>query len=103
MRSDETGLTDGSGRDPDGDALTFVWRMTSKPEDSLAMLRGANNATATFTADVPGPYGVRLTVSDPFGSVAQDEAVVTASGATTSPPPRSERRSTSPRRCRRRA
>ena len=59
---------DGSGSsDPDGDALRFRWQLVSRPSGSVlgdADISGGTTATASFTADVSGPYVFKLTVRD---------------------------------------
>jgi chitinase len=53
---------DGSASyDPDGDAITYWWALTSKPAGSTAML---SDASPSFTADVAGIYVATLIVSD---------------------------------------
>jgi hypothetical protein len=73
---EQTGITpgsmvtlDGSGSsDPDGDPITYSWTFEFRPVGSAATLTGANTASPTFFADLPGGYRLRLVVSDSFGS-----------------------------------
>lgn len=61
----DTVQLNGSGsRDVDGDTLTFVWTLMSKPPHSRATLTGATSATPTFRADRAGTYEITLTVND---------------------------------------
>ena len=70
---------DGSGStDPDGDALTYLWEMLSRPADSQATLTGADTVKPSFTPDEPGEYIVQLTVSD-GQATDTDTVTVTAS------------------------
>jgi hypothetical protein len=56
---------DGSGSsDPDGDAISYQWAVTSKPVGSAASLTNATSAIASITPDVSGTYEMTLTVSD---------------------------------------
>ena len=59
---------DGSASsDPDGDALRYRWQLVSRPSGSVlsdADISGGTTATASFTADVSGPYVFKLTVRD---------------------------------------
>lgn len=50
--------------DPDGDALTYTWTLSSRPSGSTAAITSANQATASFVPDRTGSYTVQLTVSD---------------------------------------
>ena len=55
--------------DPDGDALTFAWALTSRPAGSSAAPATPGAAESVFVPDVAGVYGVRLTVSDGLHTV----------------------------------
>ncbi len=71
---------DGTGStDPEGDALAYVWTMTSRPGGSTAALAGANTTNPTFTADMSGSYTVSLTVSDGTHYSTPDTMNVSAS------------------------
>jgi len=50
--------------DPDGDAITYAWAITSKPAGSQAALSNPASATPTFVADVNGTYVIDLVVKD---------------------------------------
>jgi RHS repeat-associated protein len=73
---------DGSGSsDPDGDALTFQWVLTVRPNGSAAALTGANTARPTFTPDVAGLYTATLTVNDGSAASAPSSVNITANPA----------------------
>lgn len=56
---------DGStSSDANGDSLTYVWTLTSKPAGSSAALSSATSPKPTFTADLAGTYVASLTVND---------------------------------------
>lgn len=56
---------DGStSSDADGDALTYSWKLVSKPTFSFASLRDANSMTASVTPDETGIYIAELVVND---------------------------------------
>jgi hypothetical protein len=53
-----------ASRDPDGDPLTYEWRMVSRPTASKASLTNAASSMPTFMAEEPGVYVFSLIVSD---------------------------------------
>ena len=56
---------DGSASsDPDDDELTYAWSLTTRPDDSAAILSSLTDAQTSFTPDAPGAYVVQLIVSD---------------------------------------
>lgn len=56
-------LGDGS-YELDGDPLSYAWALTSRPSGSTAILSNSTAVDATFTPDLAGTYGVKLTVTD---------------------------------------
>ena len=56
---------DGAGStDADGDALTYLWSVQSRPAGSNAQLANATAVSPTLTIDAPGSYAVQLVVND---------------------------------------
>ena len=69
---------DGSGSsDPDGDPITYRWSFSWVPAGSAAVLANAHGAKPSFTPDLPGSYGVSLTVNDGFVDSQASTAIVT--------------------------
>lgn len=50
--------------DPGGGSLTFLWSLEAQPEDSIATITDSTDAHASFDADIPGTYKVRLVVNN---------------------------------------
>jgi RHS repeat-associated protein len=68
----------GSGVDPDGDALSFTWRVLSQPTGSAIALSNTAIATPTFTPSELGAYQFELRVSDGQSVSPPDTVTVTA-------------------------
>ncbi len=49
------------------ETFKYAWSFDAVPAGSLAMWIGANGTTPSFTADLPGTYFVRVTVTDSSG------------------------------------
>ncbi|HEB50720.1 MAG TPA: DUF1565 domain-containing protein [Desulfobulbus sp.] len=62
-------------RDPDGDQITWQWKLSARPADSKARLRKPGRARTWFRADRPGEYVAQLVVTDRWGNVSQPDAV----------------------------
>lgn len=76
----------GSGsRDADGNGLTFLWSLTTKPLNSSAVLSDPSAVRPTFTADLSGEYIAQLIVNDGTTSSTPDTVGI----KTTAPPPAS--------------
>lgn len=63
---------------PGGRTLNFSWFFVERPLASDATLTTPNDETASFVADEPGRYTVRLTVSDENGQTVTDDVTITA-------------------------
>lgn len=73
-----TAVLDGRAScDRDGDDLTPRWELVSAPAGSSWTLTDADGWTPTVTVDRPGPYRVRLVVTDEHGTPSREaEALV---------------------------
>ncbi len=76
-------LAGGGSTDPDGDALTYVWSLSSKPEGSAAALSDPIAVTTTFTVDLSGEYMAELVVND--GACDSEPDTVTVSTVNSCP------------------
>ncbi|MDH5331543.1 MAG: PKD domain-containing protein [Aquincola sp.] len=65
--------------DPNGDAITFAWTLSTRPAGSVATLSNPTAAQPTFTPDVAGTYIATLVVSD--GVLDSTPATVTITAA----------------------
>lgn len=70
-----------ASNDPDGEELTFSWRILSAPVGSVALLIGPNQPQPSLTPDIAGQYIVQLTVSDGSLTSTPDSATLTATEA----------------------
>ena len=71
---------DGStSSDANGDSLSYVWTLTSKPAGSSAALSSATSPKPTFTADLAGTYVASLAVND--GKVSSVAVTVSITSA----------------------
>lgn len=70
---------DGSASsDPNGDALSFQWSLSSRPAGSTAFLPNRTAPNIELTADVIGLYVLSLVVSDGRGASAGATVTITA-------------------------
>ncbi len=68
----------GSGStDIDGDSLSYAWSFQSAPTGSMAVLSGANTATASFVPNITGAYVIMLIVNDGQENSAPDTVTIT--------------------------
>jgi mono/diheme cytochrome c family protein len=71
----------GNSSDPDGDKLSYSWKLVEVPEGSTARFKPSKNFRNHFFADIEGTYAVSLTVSD--GDLTNEKTVIFATQATT--------------------
>jgi hypothetical protein len=72
-RVGDTAQLDGSGStDADGDPLSYLWSLNTRPPSSTADLQGATTANPTLTIDRPGTYVAQLVVRDGTTDSAPD-------------------------------
>jgi hypothetical protein len=71
-------LDGGASADEDGDALTYGWSLSIRPEGSMAALSGSDTAVPTLVPDVDGAYTVSLVVNDGTVDGNADTVTVTA-------------------------
>lgn len=74
-------LSGSSSTDPEGDTLTYLWSVTTRPTGSVAALSSTTSATPTFTPDVAGNYNIRLIVND--GALSSPPATISFNAAAT--------------------
>lgn len=71
-------VLDGSrSRDPDGDGLTYLWTVVTRPTGSIAELEAPDTVAPRFTPDQKGTYVIQLVVSDGTDSSTPDFVQVT--------------------------
>ena len=61
-------LDGSSSSDADGDAITYLWSLTSKPTGSTSTLSSTTSVTPNLVADKLGTYSFSLVVSDTLAS-----------------------------------
>ena len=79
----ETVTLDGSGSsDADGNLLSYLWALTTRPDASQATLQDADRKLAEFIPDVAGQYVAQLIVNDGVVSSLPDTATITVTPPT---------------------
>ena len=58
--------------DPEGQPLSYLWKLQGKPENSIAQLIQHTTATPSLSADIEGDYVITLIVSD--GQLSSEQA-----------------------------
>ena len=81
-------LSGSASADPEGNAITYQWRIVSKPASSEANLSTATGPETAFTADIEGEYLVGLVVNDGSQDSSEDFAFIKATkGSDSGSPP----------------
>jgi PKD repeat protein len=62
--------------DPDGDTLTYNWKLLSQPEGSSVELEDNNGSLQTLRPTETGEYLVKLIVTDKHGATATDTIAI---------------------------
>ena len=71
-------LNGSASSDANGDALTYAWKLITKPAGSIAALTADTSANPTFTADAAGTYVAKLVVNDGKVNSAEVKVTITA-------------------------
>jgi hypothetical protein len=74
-------LDGAASADPEGERLTYSWRIVAAPEGSESTLTKEDAVRTAFTPDMPGAYAVGLTVNDGIEDSSEDFVVVQASSS----------------------
>jgi hypothetical protein len=68
----------GSGSDPDGGTVTYMWTVTTRPTGSVSTPSSPTSATTNFYLDASGTYVLRLCVTDDEGETACCDVTITS-------------------------
>jgi len=71
-------LNGAESSDPNGDSLTYLWEIVSRPGGSAAALLNPDAVDPTLTPDIAGEYIAKLVVDDGNGETDSDTVLVTA-------------------------
>ena len=74
----QVSLDGSSSYDPEGQSLTYLWEIISKPNGAVAVITNPTAVVTTLTAgDLEGEYTLRLTVRDNFLAAHSIDQVIT--------------------------
>ncbi len=82
IHTGQTVTLDGSASSDDNTStenLAFAWTLTAKPDGSNATLTAPSSLNSQFTADLPGEYAAKLTVTDEDGQTSAGDTVLISS------------------------
>ena len=82
---DKVTLNGTGSSDPNGDSISYQWKLISKPKASRAKLSNPKAVNPTFRVDLPGNYMVQLIVKDRWGK-SSDTHTITISALLNHPP-----------------
>jgi hypothetical protein len=71
-------LNGSASTDPNGDPLTYRWKLLSKPAGSAAVLANPTSAMPSFTVDIDGDYVIQLIVNDGTVNSAPDTVIISS-------------------------
>ena len=73
-------LNGGNSEDPEGAALSFQWRLVSKPAEAAAAIADDTVAQPRFNPDIQGEYIAGLTVNDGMQDSSEDFVIIRVLG-----------------------
>lgn len=79
LSAGQTVTLQGNATDPDFDALTYEWKLLSKPANSSATISDPDSINASFLADKAGIYIAQLVASDGETTSAPDVVRISVS------------------------
>lgn len=80
-------VTGAGSSDPDSNRLSYRWTLVDRPDGSLAALENADKMLASFTTDKPGPYRVKLVVTDSNGASSIGDTILQINAKAQNYPP----------------
>jgi hypothetical protein len=83
--TDTVYLNGSESSDADGDDLTYIWSITTTPDNSSATLSNTTVVNPTFDTDEDGTYVIQLIVNDGTVNSAADTVTITATTENAAP------------------
>ncbi|MBH1970189.1 hypothetical protein FK216_03360 [Moraxellaceae bacterium AER2_44_116] len=72
----EVTLRGSASKDADGDPLSYLWTIVTKPLNSTAALATPNSMNSLFVPDKAGSYTFKLKTSDPSGAYSEQNLIL---------------------------